>query len=166
MKPLFQKYFWLLGGVFTFVAAMAAGHFYCSHMLHAAPADPVAPIQEGLAQAGDVRQVGEHAYEVATTKSLIDKLAEMDESPALQARIVPSFVEGKSQGFKLFAIRPDSVYDRLGFQNGDVIQRVNGHALDSPQKAMEAYDQLKDVRHVEVDMLRDGLALRKVYDLK
>ncbi|WP_338873429.1 hypothetical protein [Myxococcus stipitatus] len=142
------------------------GLLYVSRMLHAAPTDPVAPIQKGLAQAGDVRQVGEHAYEVATTKSLIEKLAQLDESPALQARIVPAFVEGKSQGFKLFAIRPDSVYDRLGFQNGDIIQRVNGHALDSPQKAMEAYDQMKDVRHVEVDMLRDGLALRKVYDLK
>ena len=46
----------------------------------------------------------------------------------MQARIVPSFKDGVAQGFKLFSIRPDSIYSKIGIQNGDVIKRISFYA--------------------------------------
>ena len=41
---------------------------------------------------------------------------------AMQARIVPAFKDGQAEGFKLFSIRPDSLYSKIGIVNGDVHQ--------------------------------------------
>jgi hypothetical protein len=37
------------------------------------------------------------------------------------ARIVPSLTDGAARGFKLYAVRRGSLWDRLGARNGDVI---------------------------------------------
>jgi general secretion pathway protein C len=44
------------------------------------------------------------------------------------ARVVPAVKNGKPDGFKLYAIRPSSVYSKLGLTNGDTIQSINGFA--------------------------------------
>lgn len=124
----------------------------------------VAPVSAGNERGGDIRRVGEHTYEVPAT--YLDPDSWTQGSALTQARIVPSFKEGRPQGFKLFSIRPGSVYEKLGLQNGDVIQRLNGVALDSTEKALEQYMLLKTSRHLEVDIDRGGSTLRKVYDLR
>jgi general secretion pathway protein C len=69
---------------------------------------------------------------------------------------VPSFKDGKANGFKLFSIRPGSLYSKIGIQNGDVVQRINGYEMSSPDKALEIYTKLKDSKQVTVDLLRRG----------
>jgi general secretion pathway protein C len=82
---------------------------------------------------------------------------------ALQARVVPSFSNGIAKGFKLFAMRPDSIYARLGLKNGDILQRVNGFTLDSPTQTLEAYNHLRGSSRIELEFERDGQVLRKTY---
>jgi general secretion pathway protein C len=48
---------------------------------------------------------------------------------AMQARIVPAFKGGVAVGFKLFSIRPDSIYGKAGLQNGDIVTSINGYDL-------------------------------------
>ena len=67
---------------------------------------------------------------------------------ATQARIVPSFKNGVANGFKLFSIVPDSLYAKIGIQNGDVIRRINGYEMNSPDKALEIYQKLRDAKVV------------------
>jgi len=52
------------------------------------------------------------------------------------ARIVPSVRSGKTDGFKLFAIRPNTAWSALGFKNGDTIQVVNSVVMDSAMKML------------------------------
>ena len=40
------------------------------------------------------------------------------------ARLVPSLRDGAMQGFKVYAIRPGSLPDVLGFRSGDTFHRV------------------------------------------
>ncbi|RLB53479.1 MAG: general secretion pathway protein GspC [Deltaproteobacteria bacterium] len=75
---------------------------------------------------------------------------------AMQARIVPSFKNGQANGFKLFAIRPGSLYSKLGIQNGDIIHKINGFIINSPDKALEIYQKLKNARQVEIELTRRG----------
>ncbi len=74
----------------------------------------------------------------------------------MQARIVPSFKNGQANGFKLFSIRPDSLYSKIGIQNGDVIQRINGYDMNSPDKALEAYTKLRNAGALDLTVERNG----------
>jgi hypothetical protein len=78
------------------------------------------------------------------------------EDLALQARIVPYFEGGVARGFKLFAIRPDSLYRRVGLCNGDVVSRINGYDLTSPDKALEVYEHMKGRSHFDLELTRAG----------
>ncbi len=96
----------------------------------------------------------------------IDKTLSNLNDVAMQARIVPAFKDGQAQGFKLFSIRPDSIYTKIGIQNGDVIKRINGYDLNSPEKALEIYSKLRDTSRIDIEIERNGAALRKTYNVR
>lgn len=99
--------------------------------------------------------------------AVIDRseLAHLDQLAA-GCRIVPAFVGGKAVGFKLFGIRPGSIYQRAGLQNGDVIRGIDGMTLDSPDKAIEIYGKLHDSTRFELQLERRGQPLTKVVELR
>jgi len=110
--------------------------------------EPKGPTGEGI------RKINNNSYEVA--QSEIDSTLANLNSIATQARIVPNFQDGKANGFKLFSIRPGSLYSKIGIQNGDVVTRINGYDMSSPDKALEIYTKLKDSKQVTVDVIRRG----------
>ncbi|MEM6730868.1 MAG: type II secretion system protein GspC [Myxococcota bacterium] len=112
----------------------------------------------------EVKKTGDNEYEVA--KAYIDDTMGNLSKVATQARIVPSFKNGKSNGFKLFSIKPGSIYQKIGLQNGDVIQKINGYTIDSPDKALEIYSKLKTSRNVNIELLRRGRAMSKAYSIR
>ena len=72
------------------------------------------------------------------------------------ARVVPYFEAGQAVGFKLYAIRPDSFFASCGLENGDVVRTLNGLPLNSPDKALEAYSQMRSATHLDVAIDRAG----------
>ncbi len=111
-----------------------------------------------------IRQIDEDNYVIPQGR--LDKtLADLNKV-ATQARIVPSFKNGVANGFKLFSIRPGSIYSSIGVQNGDVITRINGFDINSPDKALEVYGRLKDARNVEIDLERRGQIVKKRYAIE
>ncbi|NBD08585.1 general secretion pathway protein GspC [Corallococcus sp. Z5C101001] len=111
-----------------------------------------------------IKSTGENEYEVP--KAEIDKTLSNLNDVAMQARIVPAFKDGQAVGFKLFSIRPDSIYSKIGVQNGDVIRRINGFDLNSPEKALEVYSKLKDSSRIEIEIERNGAPIRKSYNVR
>lgn len=85
---------------------------------------------------------------------------------ATQARIVPSFKNGKPNGFKLFSIKPGSLYTKIGLRNGDVVQRINGYDMDSPDKALEVYQKLQDSKSITVEIQRRGKPMTMSYTIQ
>ena len=41
----------------------------------------------------------------------------------------PTSRAANSEGFKLFSIKPKSVFSKIGLKNGDVLKTVNGYPL-------------------------------------
>jgi general secretion pathway protein C len=110
-----------------------------------------------------VRQVADNRYEIE--RNVIDSTLSNLNTIATQARIVPSFRNGVANGFKLFSIQPNSLYASIGIQNGDVIQRVNGYEINSPEKALELYQKLRESSHVTIELERAGQVIRKEYNI-
>jgi general secretion pathway protein C len=53
----------------------------------------------------------------------------------------------------------------MGIENGDVIQRINGYEINSPDRALELLTKLKETSHVVIEAKRGGQALRKEYNI-
>ena len=85
---------------------------------------------------------------------------------ATQARLVPSFKNGKPNGFKIFSIRSGSIYAKIGLQNGDVILKINGFEMNSPDRALEVYTKLRDATSLTIETLRRGQQMTMNYAIR
>ncbi|HWN68535.1 MAG TPA: type II secretion system protein GspC [Haliangium sp.] len=101
-----------------------------------------------------IKKMSEDSYEV--DRNLVNELLANPMSVARGARIVPSVKDGQPNGFKLYAIRPNSVYAKLGMRNGDTISSVNGFDLSSPDKALEVYTKVREASNLSVSVIRRG----------
>lgn len=83
-----------------------------------------------------------------------------------QIRVVPHFANGKPDGFKIFNIRPGSLFASLGMVNGDIIKRVNGLDITGPEQALQMFQQLRDESQVTVDLERFRKNLTLQYEIR
>ncbi len=139
------------------------------------PVVAAAPVVEKPSNDGDkddmqasidngIKKTGDNTYEI--DKSLVDKVLANPMAVARGARVVPAVKNGKPDGFKLYAIRPSSVYSKLGLSNGDTLQAINGFELTSADKALEVYTKLREATQLEVEVTRRGKPLTLKYSIR
>jgi general secretion pathway protein C len=121
--------------------------------------EPLRPPPAPVSPAG-VKQVSKDQYVMA--RSALRDLPQL----STHARVVPSFKNGTPAGVKLFSIAPDSLYARLGVQNGDVLRSINGHETKTPDQALEIYQTLRDATRIELELERRGEILTKTYSIE
>ncbi|MEI6806567.1 MAG: type II secretion system protein GspC [Myxococcaceae bacterium] len=123
---------------------------------------PVAPSRQMFAPSvassdnlgSTLRKTGPNSYEI-DAKDFDATMGNLS-LIASQARIVPAFEDGKSIGFKLFNIAPNSIYSKIGMQDGDIITKINGYELNSPDKALELYQMRSTAQQLNIDYKRGG----------
>lgn len=75
----------------------------------------------------------------------------------MQAAAVPYYVNGTLSGFRLWDIDPGSIYERTGFQNGDIVTSINGQELTDVGRTIRMLQSLKNESRVSVTFIRGGL---------
>ncbi|HTL35522.1 MAG TPA: hypothetical protein VL326_20480 [Kofleriaceae bacterium] len=75
-------------------------------------------------------------------------------------RVVPAVKNGQPAGFKVYAIRPSSVFAKIGLVSGDTIEQINGTEVTTPDKALEVYTTLQKANEVTIDLTRRGNAMQ------
>lgn len=83
-----------------------------------------------------------------------------------QARALPYVEQGKTTGFRISEIVPGSLYEKIGLQNGDVIQKINSQDVDDPGKFFQLYQGLKEERNISIDLLRSGQRQSLTYEIR
>jgi type II secretion system protein C len=111
-----------------------------------------------------VNKIGENAYSL--DEETVTELTGNINQFMTQVRIIPYFEANKSAGYRLAAMRPGSAFAQLGFQGGDVIQRINDVDLTSPEKMYTIFQNLKDEKHVTIDILRRGQKNTLTYEIR
>jgi general secretion pathway protein C len=119
-------------------------------------------VEEEVARS--IRKISENKYEVA--RDALNKVLANTTILARSARIVPSVKNGQPNGFKLYAIRPGSLYSLLGMQNGDTLSAVNGHAMTTPDAALDVYTKLRNASHLTISFDRGGKTVTNEYDIR
>jgi general secretion pathway protein C len=118
----------------------------------------------GAALAGGIRQTGANSFLVDRRE--VEHSIENLNKIATQMRAVPYLKDGAAIGFRVFNIRANSIFDRIGLKNGDVIQKVNGVDLDSPTKALALLEDVQTTEEIRVDLLRANAPTTLVYTVR
>lgn len=154
---------WLVGGgalcqVALFSLAPAAAPQAAAPA--AAPAPAAEPKKGGAAGAvppeiaNRIKKVSDTEFQV--DRAVVDNILENQAQLMRTARIVPEQKDGKIVGIRLFGIRPDTLLGKLGLQNGDRLETINGFEMASPEKALEAYARLRTADSLNVKVTRRG----------
>lgn len=102
---------------------------------------------------------------VAATRQWVEKALTVDFAKTLQdAKASPNTVNGEVKGFVLTRIRPDSVYEKMGLQDGDVVCAINGIELNDAARAIQTLNAMRNERKIELCVMRGGSRLN--YDVQ
>ncbi|MCK6527502.1 hypothetical protein L6R50_08025 [Myxococcota bacterium] len=121
------------------------------------------PATDGKHTWDGIRELGENRYQIDQSElqyamGNLDKLSR-------DARIVPNMDNGKNNGFKVFGIRRDSVFKKLGVKNNDVLTAVNGEPLTT-DKVLDLYSKLSSARSLSLDVIRRGEPVTLEYEIR
>ena len=106
----------------------------------------------------------QHAEVPAATR---DQILANPMSMMQRARVVPAVKDGHPHGFKLYAIRPHSVFTALHLQNGDAVIAINNRDVDvGGSGSMDLYNIVKTAKQLVIDIERRGQALSLTIDIK
>ncbi|MCH2171253.1 PDZ domain-containing protein [Myxococcota bacterium] len=95
-----------------------------------------------------VRQVDDDLFEVereAVRSAMDNPSAFLD-----QARFMPKFESGEMVGLQINNPQPDSVFDQVGIQNGEVITEVNGIPIDSAEESRKVLSALESSDELDI----------------
>ena len=123
-----------------------------------------APAAPAGANGSGIQQTAENEFTVP--KSEVDSALENMSQLFTQIRAVPHFEGGQSIGFRLFAIRRGSLFDRIGLKNGDIIRSINGNEMTDPSKAMALLQELRDANDLDVDITRNQQQQKLKYNIQ
>lgn len=114
--------------------------------------------------AAGIRRIDDSHYEI--TRAAVTAILDNPMAVAKGARVVPAVSNGKPLGFKLYAIRPASLYARIGLQNGDTLLKINGFAMTTAEQALEVYAKLREAKQLVFDLMRAGKPATLVVTIK
>jgi general secretion pathway protein C len=78
----------------------------------------------------------------AVDRSEVQNLATNPSALFSQARILPKYEGGQMVGVQVSAIKPGSLFEQAGLQNGDTITEINGQPVNGPEGAPQLFQRL------------------------
>lgn len=114
--------------------------------------------------AASVKKTGENAWAV-DQKAILHALDNIG-SVLTDARLTPTASQGGVEGFLVNEIRPGGIFETIGLKNGDILKRVNGFEITSPEKAVQVLTGLKGEKRIDLDVVRGGQKMNFHYDIR
>ena len=74
----------------------------------------------------------------------------------MQASSEPVVINGEITGFRIFQFDQNSIFHKLGLQDGDVVREINGIPLNNVARTIQFLNGLREENQVHVNVLRNG----------
>lgn len=83
-----------------------------------------------------------------------------------EARAVPyNDANGKLLGFQIVYLKENSLFEKIGIEKMDVLSRINGYELDSPEKALQLFSKLRFADQFTIDIKRGDRSVTLDYSV-
>jgi general secretion pathway protein C len=123
---------------------------------------PPAPVADDLRER--IKRLSEGSFQVQR-----EDVAAAVRNPAelfSEARILPRYDNGAMVGVQLSSIKPGSLFEEIGIQNGDTVTQVNGITVTSPQDSAALLKELTSASDFQVQVLgADGQTRSLTYSI-
>ena len=114
-------------------------------------------VSSGASSAEMLSSTEKVGSELRVQEAFKEKLVNEDLTTVLmQAAAEPYLEDGSVVGFKLWEIEKDSIYDRAGFVDGDLITHINGTPLNGAGNAIKTLRSLRNANDVEITYVHKG----------
>lgn len=111
-----------------------------------------------------VRKVGPTSFEI--DQSEFDKALGNVARLMTEARAVPETdASGKYVGFKILYLKEGSLFEKIGIERMDVLTRINGYELNSPESALQLFGRLKTANQFTIDLKRNDRSVTLDYSV-
>jgi type II secretory pathway component PulC len=128
----------------------------------ASPQRPAATTPAATPAAASAEATADNRSDGTHTISRGELVKVLDASPGLFLQHVitePQLANGRFVGWRLVSFFPgDARFAGVDLQAGDVVTRVNGHAIEQPDQFMAVWDGLRRESQLVVDVQRNGAA--------
>lgn len=74
----------------------------------------------------------------------------------MQASSEPVVINGEITGFRIFQFDQNSIFHKLGLQDGDIVSEINGIPLNNVARTIQFLNGLREENHVQVNVNRNG----------
>lgn len=71
----------------------------------------------------------------------------------------------KIEGFRIDKINKDSVFGKLGLKEGDIIKSVNNNELGSYADAFKVYNDVGNIKYLNIEVLRNNELMELSYEI-
>ena len=112
-----------------------------------------------------IRKVGDNSWVIdrGQVEQSLDNLSQL----ITEVRVIPNLnAERVADGFKIFEIKPASIFARLGVRNGDIIKEVNGLQLNGIDQAYQALSALQHEASVQINLVRRNKPITLTYEIR
>ena len=97
---------------------------------------------------------GENRWQISRT---VAEQARANFSKLLQsARMIPQVKNGQTIGFKLVEMEKGSLVEQVGLRVGDLLVEINQVPLNSPEKALQIFQQIREANNLSLGLVRNG----------
>ena len=128
---------------------------------------PTADRNAGLSEeemAQGIEKVNDTNYNLS--RSMLNKVLDNAGKLIGIAAVSPKMEGGRSVGMEIRGVRPNTLLTKLGIENGDILEGVNGQSLTTPDAALGAYSTLRTADKFSLSVRRGGQAMMINYRLQ
>lgn len=120
------------------------------------PAPQANPISGSYAEDGFERNFDGSSGLVEMTGAYRENIKKNLSAILMQAAATPVLEKQAIIGFMLEEIDPDSMFEKAGFQDGDIVTSIKGRPLNNAATAIKILNSLKDADEIDFEFLRAG----------
>jgi general secretion pathway protein C len=111
-----------------------------------------------------VKKLSDTSYEIDRT--LLGELMTSGGKGVPGVRVGPAYKDGKLSGVRVSRAGKGSLAESVGLRTGDVVEAIDGMALDDINKSLEAMGKLRTAASVRLSLVRGGKPVEIDYRLR
>jgi type II secretion system protein C len=111
----------------------------------------------------NIKKLGPGNFEAS--RADVAKTMQNPSSLFTQMRAIPHVENGKTDGFAISEVKPGSVFEQIGMQNGDLVTSIDGQPVTNPMQAMALMNSVQTRPSIDLTVTRAGSPVNLHLDL-